>query len=68
MDKPCEFCGSKQRLIPTDYYDRPDATEPVKTPCCIAQKRNMDFKRKRYDPTDPDSPDLEDISDIDSRV
>lgn len=47
MDKPCEFCGSKTRLISTGYYARPDDAEPAKTPCCNAQKRNMDFIRKR---------------------
>ena len=62
MDKACPFCGSPERLVPTDYYDRPDATEPVKKPCCAAQKRNMDYMRKRFDPTDPDTPDIDDIS------
>ena len=63
-DKPCQFCGSKQRLIPTDYYDRPDATEPVKTPCCNAQKRNMDFIRKRFDQRDQNTPDLDDVAEF----
>lgn len=62
MDKPCEFCDSKTKLIEGDYYDRPDATEKVKTPCCVAQKRNMDYLKARYDPRDQNSPDLEDIS------
>ena len=47
MDKPCQFCGSSKRLIETDFYDRPDATEPVKTSCCNAQKRNMDYIKSR---------------------
>ena len=64
MDKSCQFCGSKQRLIPTDYYDRPDAEEPVKTPCCIAQKRNMDFIRKRFDQRDQNTPDLDDVAEF----
>ena len=62
MEKPCQFCGSKTKYIETDYYDRPDATEPVKTPCCLAQKRNIDYLRKRFDPRDPNTPDLDDIS------
>lgn len=47
MNEACEFCGSPTKLIDTDYYDRPDAKELVKTPCCAAQKRNMDFAKAR---------------------
>lgn len=47
MDKPCEFCGSSTRMTEGDFYKYPDAEEKVKTPCCNAQKRNMEYIRKR---------------------
>ena len=63
-DGPCEFCGSPTKLVDTDYYDRADATEPVKTPCCLAQKKNMAYLRSRFDPRDQDAPDLDDVSNL----
>ena len=64
MDKPCQFCGSKTRWVERDYYDRADATEPHKDPCCLAQKRNMDFIRKRFDQRDQNIPDLDDVAEF----
>ena len=65
MDKSCEFCESPTKLIEADYYD--SSGQIVKTPCCVAQKTNMEFLRKRYDPTDPNSPTLEEVADIETK-
>lgn len=61
MDKPCQFCGSPTRLVEGDWYPYPDATEKVKTPCCNAQKANMNYIRKRHDPSKGNVPDLEEV-------
>jgi len=60
-DYKCPFCGSKELMVTTPYL-KPVTHEPIRTPCCKAQAKNMEYSKKRFDPRNPNRPSLDEIS------
>lgn len=57
----CKFCGSEKLLLETPYLNA--FGEKITTPCCEAQKRNAEYLRRNYDPSNGRVPTLDEISD-----
>lgn len=58
-DQACPFCGSKTKYIDTPFIDRWTG-EAKKRPCCLAQKKNVEYLSKRRGSTEDELP--EDIT------
>jgi len=62
-DIKCPFCGSEKIHLETGTISlkRSGKYEPDTTICCLAQKKNIEFRGKRYG-QGKDAPDIDELS------
>lgn len=60
----CTFCGSDELFIETPFVELNDKGEhvPKKTPCCQAQRKNMQYIKRHFDPLAENIPTLEEVA------
>lgn len=60
----CPFCGAEKIVQQTPYISlgRSGEYEPKTTFCCVAQSKNQQYIKKRFDPKNGDQPSVEETS------